>query len=181
MHEKAPSDKPKISAEDHPFILSDTKLRRLVSWFAVGGISVLSACTFGFMGYEAIFGRPSPENWFLRLVEMHYAALLGGPAAAATAFYVVTLLKVTSGPIEFEALGVKFHGASGPIVLWIFCFGAVVAAIYLCMGKDCLTLVARLQSSALGHRPHPDEAAPLAARARVIRAKERLKLVGIGV
>jgi hypothetical protein len=135
MQEKAPSDKPKISVEDHPFILLDTKLRSLVIWCAVGGISIFSACFFGFLGYEAIWGKPSPENWFMALVKEHYAALIATPSAAALAFVIVTLLKVTSGPIEFEAFGVKFHGASGPIVFWILCFGAGVAAIYLLWGK----------------------------------------------
>jgi hypothetical protein len=112
-----------------------TLLRTVVGWFAVGGVSVLMAGSFLFMGYEAIWGKPSPKNWILALVEKHFAALLGTPAAAATAFFVVTLLKVTSGPIEFEALGVKFHGASGPIVLWILCFGALAAALYFLWGK----------------------------------------------
>ena len=135
MQEKAPPDKPKISAEDHPSILSDAKLRRLVSWFAVGGVIVLSACCFGFMGYQGIWGKPSPEIWFLALVKEHYAAVCGTPCAAACAFSIVTLLKVTSGPIEFEALGFKFHGASGPIVLWILCFGAMAVALYFLWGK----------------------------------------------
>ena len=87
------------------------------------------------MGYESIWVKPSPENWFLKLLEKHYAALLGTPAAAATAFFVVVLLKVTSGPIEFEALGFKFRGAFGPIVLWIFCFLAVVTALCLLWGN----------------------------------------------
>jgi hypothetical protein len=76
MQEKAPPDKPKISTEEHPSILSDAKLRRLVSWFAVDGVIVLSVCCFGFMGYQAIWGKPSPENWLLALVKEHYAAVL---------------------------------------------------------------------------------------------------------
>jgi hypothetical protein len=134
MQEKAPPE-PKISAEAHPSILSDEKLRRLVSWFAVGGVLVSSACLFGFMSYQAIWGKPSPENWFLALVKAHYAAVCGTACAAACAFSIVTLLKVTDGPIEFEAVGFKFRGASGPIVLWIFCFLAFVTALYLLWGK----------------------------------------------
>jgi hypothetical protein len=132
MQEKARTDNPRIFDESHGTILSDAKYRRLVTWIAFGGISVLSACCFGFMGYEAIWAKPSPENWFLKLLEKHCAALLGTPA---TAFFVVALLKVTSGPIEFEALGFKFHGASGPIVLWIFSFLAVVTALCLLGGN----------------------------------------------
>jgi hypothetical protein len=43
----------------------------------------------------------------------------------------VSLLKVTSGPIEFEAIGFKFRGASGPIVLWVFCFLSIAVAFHL--------------------------------------------------
>jgi hypothetical protein len=89
MQEKAPPDKPKISTEEHPSILSDAKLRRLVSWFAVDGVIVLSVCCFGFMGYQAIWGKPSPENWLLALVKEHYAAVYGTPCAASCAFSIV--------------------------------------------------------------------------------------------
>ena len=51
--------------------------------------------------------------------------------AAIAAFSIVTLLKVTYGPIEFEALGFKFRGAAVPIILWIFCFLTGVAAVRL--------------------------------------------------
>jgi hypothetical protein len=40
-------------------------------------------------------------------------------------------LEQTSGPIEFEGLGFKFKGASGPVVLWVFCFLAIAGAIKL--------------------------------------------------
>jgi hypothetical protein len=33
--------------------------------------------------------------------------------------------------IEFEAAGFKFRGASGPVVLWIFCYLAIVTSIKL--------------------------------------------------
>jgi hypothetical protein len=35
------------------------------------------------------------------------------------------------GPIEFEAFGFKLRGASGPIVLWVFCFLSIAAAFQL--------------------------------------------------
>src|SRR2546427_13224683 len=81
-----------------------TLLRTVVRWFAVGGVSVLMAGSFLFMGYEGICGKPSTENWILALVEKHFAAILGTPAAAATAFFVVPLLMLTRGPRVLEAL-----------------------------------------------------------------------------
>jgi hypothetical protein len=134
MSEETPPDKPKSSVEDHLFI-SETKLRSLVVWSAVAGISLLATCTFGFVGYEAIWGKSEPENWLVALVREHSAAVIGTPAAVAAAFFIVTLLKVTRGAIEFESFGVKFHGASGPIVFWILCFAAVATALYFLWGK----------------------------------------------
>jgi hypothetical protein len=83
-----------------------TLLRTVVRWFAVGGVSVLMAGSFLFMGYEAIWGKPSPKNWILALVEKHFAALLGTPAAAATAFFVVTLPRVIGNPRFFQEVSI---------------------------------------------------------------------------
>jgi hypothetical protein len=57
--------------------------------------------------------------------------------AATTSFSIVSLFKVTNGPIEFEALGFKFHGASGPVVLWLLCFLAVVVSFHLLRLTPC--------------------------------------------
>ena len=40
-----------------------------------------------------------------------------------------------TGPIEMEALGFKFRGASGPVVLRIFCFLVIVFGVYLLWNK----------------------------------------------
>ena len=80
------------------------------------------------MIYQTIRGESQPANWLIKLTQSNYAALVGVPMSAVTAFCIVSLLKVTNGPIEFEALGFKFRGASGPIVLWVLCFLAIVVA-----------------------------------------------------
>ncbi len=61
----------------------------------------------------------------------HWPALVGIPMSAISAFCIVSLLRVTNGPIEFEGLGFKFQGASGPVVLWVVCFLALAAALTL--------------------------------------------------
>jgi len=114
----------------------EEKFRQLMTWTAILAIGIVSVSTFSFLLYETIFGKPSPENWCNKVAEKHYAAIFGTPSAAAAAFLVVALFKVTSGQIEFETpLGFKFKGASGPIVLWIFCFLAIVAAFHFLWGK----------------------------------------------
>jgi hypothetical protein len=61
----------------------------------------------------------------------HYAATMGIPCAGLAALCLVVFLKSTNGPIEFDVFGMKFKGASGPIIMWILCFLAMVAAIHL--------------------------------------------------
>ena len=58
-----------------------------------------------------------------------FPTIIGLPFAALAALCLVLILEAKAGPIEFEALGFKFRGASGPLVLWIFCFLAIVVAI----------------------------------------------------
>jgi hypothetical protein len=67
----------------------------------------------------------------LSVIQKQYAATLGIPLCVVSSVCVVLLLKATAGPIEFEALGFKFRGASGPLVLWIFCFLAMIFALKL--------------------------------------------------
>jgi hypothetical protein len=112
-------------------ITSDARLRRWVTWVGVTGTGFLGAYFFGFMIYQTIWGESDPTNWLTKLTRTHYAALVGTPMSAVTAFCIVSLLKVTSGPIEFEAIGFKFRGASGPIVLWVFCFLSIAVAFHL--------------------------------------------------
>jgi hypothetical protein len=56
---------------------------------------------------------------------------IGVPFCGAMAMFVVLLLRATQGPVEFEAAGMKFRGASGPIVMWVLCFIAAIAATKL--------------------------------------------------
>jgi hypothetical protein len=65
------------------------------------------------------------------MLDRHFAATIGLPAAAAGAFVIIAVIRQTDGPLEFEALGVKFRGASGPIILWVLCFAAMAAGIWL--------------------------------------------------
>ena len=42
---------------------------------------------------------------------------------------IVLTLKATAGPIEFEAFGFKFRGASGPMIFWLITFFGFIAAV----------------------------------------------------
>ena len=74
---------------------------------------------------SALFGATNPR--YKSLFIEHFAAVVGLPGAAVAALFIVMLLEQTQGTIEFEGLGFKFRGASGPVALWVFCYLAMVA------------------------------------------------------
>jgi hypothetical protein len=110
---------------------TETQIRKVASWIAIIGTSVFAGYFFGFLIYHSAFGPASPANWFTRVLEAEFAATIGVPLSAISAACIVLLLKAATGPIEFEALGFKFRGASGPIVLWVFCFLEIIAGMKL--------------------------------------------------
>jgi hypothetical protein len=93
--------------------------------FILVSVIVVALLFFGLVAVQ--FGR----GYWLRVALNHFPAVLGLPGAAAGALVVVLLLRNTEGPIEFSGLGFSFKGASGPVVLWVLCFLAIVAGIRL--------------------------------------------------
>ena len=71
------------------------------------------------------------QAWVVELARQHFAATVGLPFAALAALCLVILLEITTGEIEIKGLGFEFKGAGGPLVMWIFCFLAIAAAIKL--------------------------------------------------
>lgn len=63
------------------------------------------------------------------LANAHAQAMIGVPWAGGAAFIVVLVLRTSFGAINFKVLGTEFKGASGPIVMWVFCFLVEVSAI----------------------------------------------------
>jgi hypothetical protein len=72
--------------------------------------------------------REDQELW-IPVAKQHFAAIVGLPMAALASLIIVLVLRVSAGPIEVEAWGLKFKGASAPIVFWILCFLAISASI----------------------------------------------------
>lgn len=76
---------------------------------------------------------------YLMLYEPKFSAIalgnvpttIGLPCAALTSLALVVFLRTTDGPIEFDVFGLKFKGASGPIVMWVLCFLSMAGAIHL--------------------------------------------------
>ena len=70
-----------------------------------------------------------PYEALLNISTTHFAAIVGLPVSAVFSVFLVVVLQQTSGPVKFEGLGFKFEGTSGQVVLLVFCFLAIAAAI----------------------------------------------------
>ncbi len=70
----------------------------------------------GAVGWTVYLASGAPETPVSKVILEHFPATFGLPLAAGGAFILVVLLRHTQGPIEFEGLGFKFRGASGPVV-----------------------------------------------------------------
>lgn len=94
-----------------------------------GGFLLGSIMAIGLFYFVATI--ETERQRFMNYIFAQPAAVFGVPCAAAAAMFVVLLLRTTQGPIEFEVIGVRFRGASGPIVMWVLTFLSVIAAIKL--------------------------------------------------
>jgi len=157
-------DKAETEVSSRRHTVSEAFLRRLSSWSGVLGTLALAGFFFGLLVYHSVKATPASQGWLLAIIEAHYAATVGIPLAAVTAFSVVQMLRASNGPIEFKAPGFEFRGASGPVVLWVFCFLAVAAMFCLLWDKTTtahqppVTVPAAAPSAAAGSAP---EAKPL--------------------
>ncbi|HUN91790.1 MAG TPA: hypothetical protein VMU33_07020 [Burkholderiaceae bacterium] len=99
--------------------------RRRIALLAFAGGMLFAASYLAVL----IYWSWQDSSWMLPIVRDHFAAVVGGPCSAFAALLLVLLLRYTVGPIEISGLGFEFKGAAGPIILWIFTFLAMVAAI----------------------------------------------------
>lgn len=90
-------------------------------------LAVIITCSYFVVLVYSFF---TDKQW-VDMAKEHASAAIGLPFATIAAFMLVSILQVTTGKIEFEGLGFKFRGASGPIVLWIACFIVFVISIRL--------------------------------------------------
>ena len=101
-------------------------VRRIIYAIALIGMSLFVGMYL--VGIVTLFLH---DPTFLNLLYKHLSVFIGIPIAGITAFCIVVVLEVQTGKIEIEGLGFKFKGASGPVILWIFCFLALTGAIKL--------------------------------------------------
>jgi hypothetical protein len=88
---------------------------------------ILAIVAIGVVLVDAAVWMTQPQ--FPLLIIDKFAAIIGLPMSAIASLILVVFLHESQGKIEFEILGMKFRGASGPVVMWIFSFLAMAFAI----------------------------------------------------
>lgn len=93
-------------------------LRKVAPWIVTVCFSIGAAAALALIVY--VFA--SDQTALKTLLIPHVRAIVGIPLAAFSAFFIVFVFEATSGRIEFEIGPIRFRGASGPAVLWVFAF-----------------------------------------------------------
>lgn len=88
-------------------------LRTIAMWSAIFASITMATV-------QLLFIYNTEMAFWQDLVRDHFAATLGLTGAGIVSFAIVVFLRQTEGPIEFEAFGMKFRGASGQVILWAF-------------------------------------------------------------
>lgn len=110
------------SHEEHD---GEARLRRVIGWVVVGGATVWGIFAGTFLAANSL----PPDGFIIDLTKQQFGAMILVPMAGLMALCIVLALRFTAGEIRFKGLGFEFEGASGPIVLWVFCFLAIVAGL----------------------------------------------------
>ncbi len=71
------------------------------------------------------------EGFWIEMLKKHFATLVVLPFGAVFSLAIVVLLRITNGPFEFELLGLKLKGASGPVLFWVIAFMTFISAVKL--------------------------------------------------
>lgn len=107
-------------------IAAEKRFRSVAVWVLL--VMMVIICGSVFIG----FARSAKiEEFWIPIAKEHFSAIVGLPMAALAALCIVLVLRISSGPLEFEGWGLKFKGAAAPVVFWLLCFLAMAGAIKL--------------------------------------------------
>ena len=104
---------------------TNQRVRLVARWIVIFATTTWGIFAGCFLAYHSLTG----DRFVVDLTKAQFGAMILVPMAALAALCIVTILEWTAGDIKFKGLSFEFEGASGPIVLWVFCFLAIVAAL----------------------------------------------------
>ena len=102
--------------------------KNIITWLLIIIVPIIAVTLVGGLL------RYTEPGLIVGIVKSHFAATVGLPMAALLAAFIVVSLRHSDGPMTFEGLGFKFEGSSGQVILWVFCFLSITAAIRLVWG-----------------------------------------------
>ena len=115
------NDKPALHDTD----AQTRKFQAIASWVVV--IILIAFGSYALMKLVSV--HETEGNYWKDLIRLQFPVLVGLPMAGLGALFVTLILRISTGPLEFEMAGVKFKGGAAPIVFWIICFLSIVLSI----------------------------------------------------
>ena len=113
-----------MTDERGPASNQGSTIRQVARWLVLLATVAWGVFAGGFLAYHSLGG-----GFVVDMARTQFGAMMLVPMAALVAFCVVIILEWTAGEIKFKGFSFEFEGASGPIVLWVLCFLAIVAAL----------------------------------------------------
>ena len=107
--------------------LQTRKLQAIASWVVV--VILIGFGAYALMKLVSV--HETPGTYWQDLIREQFPVLVGLPMAGLGALFVTLILRISTGPLEFEMAGVKFKGGAAPIVFWIICFLSIVISIHM--------------------------------------------------
>lgn len=121
-------DMPDLDSETHALHEPDAHTRKfqaVASWVVV--VILIAFGSYALMKLVSV--HETPGTYWRDLIREQFPVLVGLPMAGLGALFVTLILRISTGPLEFEMAGVKFKGGAAPIVFWIICFLSIVLSI----------------------------------------------------
>ena len=118
-----PTENPLLETTDR----QAQKLRLIMSWIVI--IILTSFGVFALMGLTSV--HKTEGDYWQTLIREQFPVLVALPMAGLGSLFVTLILRISTGEMEFEIVGLKFKGGAAPIVFWVLCFLSVVVSIKL--------------------------------------------------
>jgi len=121
------SKEEKDSSEQAERDLKNEKIRTIFSWTIV--VILIGFGVFSLFKLSTV--HETEGEYWKTLIREQFPVLVGLPMAGLGALFLTLILRISTGPIEFEIGGLKFKGGAAPIVFWIIIFLCIAMSIAL--------------------------------------------------
>lgn len=103
------------------------KMRLIMSWVIV----VILTCFGVYLLVKLSTVHETDGVYWSSLIREQFPVMIGVPMSALGSLFLTLVLRISTGPLEFEVSGLKFKGGAAPIVFWLICFLSCTLSIGL--------------------------------------------------